>query len=68
MIDEKLNEEFPAEDEIGENQDFDSEDDMTSETEETDDDESETNNANVNTPSGPKYLQQIFSVFFVRPT
>ena len=48
LIDEKLNQEFPEEVEIRENQDFDSEEEMTSETEETDDDESETNNANVN--------------------
>ena len=33
---------------IRENQDFDSDEEMTSETEETDDDESEPNNANVN--------------------
>ena len=43
LIDEKLNQEFPEEVEIRENQDYDSEEDMTSETEETDDDESETN-------------------------
>ena len=48
LIDEKLNQEFPAEVEIRENQDYDSEEEETSETEETDDDESETNNANVN--------------------
>ena len=48
LIDEKLNQEFPEEVEIRENQDYDSEEEMTSETEETDDDESETNNANVN--------------------
>ena len=48
LIDEKLNQEFPEEVEIRENQDFDSEEKMTSETEETDDDESEPNNANVN--------------------
>ena len=48
LIDEKLNQEFPEEVEIRENQDFDSEEEMTSETEETYDDESETNNANVN--------------------
>ena len=48
LIDEKLNQEFPEEVEIRENQDFDIEEEMTSETEETDDDESETNNANVN--------------------
>ena len=47
LIDEKLNQEFPEEVEIRENQDFDSEEEMTSETEETDDDESETNNNNV---------------------
>ena len=48
LIDEKLNQEFPEEVEIRENQDYDSEEEMTSETEETDDDESGTNNANVN--------------------
>ena len=48
LIDEKLNQEFPEEVEIRENQDFGSEEEMTSETEETDDDELETNNANVN--------------------
>ena len=48
LIDEKLNQEFPEEVEIRENQDYDSEEEMTSETEETDDDESETYNANVN--------------------
>ena len=47
-IEEKLNQEFPEEVEIRENQDFDSDEEMTSETEETDDDESEPNNANVN--------------------
>ena len=48
LIEEKLNQEFPEEVEIRENQDFDSEEEMTTETEETDDDESEPNNANVN--------------------
>ena len=48
LIDEKLNQEFPEEVEIRENQDYDSEEEMISETEETDDDKSETNNANVN--------------------
>ena len=48
LIDEKLNQEFPEEVEIRENQHYDSEEEVTSETEETDDDESETNNANVN--------------------
>ena len=51
LIDEKLNQEFPEEVEIRENQYYDSEEEEaseTSETEETDDDESETNNANVN--------------------
>ena len=43
LIDEKLNQEFPEEVEIRENQDYDSEEEMTSETEETDDDESEPN-------------------------
>ena len=45
LIDEKLNQEFPEEVGIRENQDYDSKEEMTSE---TDDDESETNNANVN--------------------
>ena len=48
LIEEKLNQEFPEEVKIREHQDFDSEEEMTSETEETDDDESEPNNANVN--------------------
>ena len=48
LINEKLNQEIPKEVEIRENQDYDSEEEMTSETEETDDDESGTNNANVN--------------------
>ena len=39
LIDEKLNQEFPEEVEIMENQDFDSEEEMTSETKETDDDD-----------------------------
>ena len=42
-----MNQEFPEEVEIRENQDYDSEEEMTSETEETDD-ELETNNTNVN--------------------
>ena len=48
LIDEKLNQEFPEEVEIREDQDYDSEEEVTSETEETDGDESETNNAIVN--------------------
>ena len=48
LINEKLNQEFPEEVEIRENQDYDSEEEMTSEIEETDDDESETNDAHVN--------------------
>ena len=48
LINEELNQEFPEEVEIRENQDYESEEEMTSEREETDDDESETNNANVN--------------------
>ena len=48
FIDEKLNQEFAEEVEIRENQDYDSEEEMTSETEETDGDELKTNNANVN--------------------
>ena len=47
LIEEKLNQEFPSEIETRENQDFDSDEEMTSETEETDDD-SEPNNENVN--------------------
>ena len=48
LIDEKLNQGFPEEVEIRQIQDYDIEEEMTSETEEIDDDESETNNANVN--------------------
>ena len=48
LIEEKLNQEFPDKVEIRESQDFDSDEEMTSETAETDDDESEANNANVN--------------------
>ena len=48
LIEEKLNQEFPEEVGIRENQDFDSDEEVTSETEKTDDDESEPNNANVN--------------------
>ena len=48
LIDEKLNQEFPEEVEIRENQNYDSEEEVTSETGETDDDESEINNTNVN--------------------
>ena len=48
LIEDKLNQEFPEEVEIRENQDFKSDEEMPSETEETDDDESEPNNANVN--------------------
>ena len=47
LIEEKLNQEFPEEVETRENQDFESDEEMTSETEETDD-ESEPNNENVN--------------------
>ena len=47
LIDEKLNQEFPEEVEIRENQDYDIEEEVTLETEETDDDESETNNAKL---------------------
>ena len=43
----KLNQEFPAEVETSENQDFESDEDITSDTEERDDD-SEPNNENVN--------------------
>ena len=39
LIDEKLNQEFPEEVEIREDPDYDSEEEVTSETEETDDDE-----------------------------
>ena len=48
LIDKKLNREFPEEVDIRENEDYDSEEEMTSDTEEIDDDESETNNTNVN--------------------
>ena len=48
FIDEKLNQEFPEEVKIREDPDYDSEEEVTSETGETDNDESETNNANVN--------------------
>ena len=47
LIEEKLNQEFPAEVETRDNQDIESDEEMTSETEETDDD-SEPNNENVN--------------------
>ena len=43
-----MNQEFPKEVEIRENHEFDSDEEMASETEETDDDESEPNNTNVN--------------------
>ena len=42
-----VSQEFPEEVEIRENQDYESEEKMTSETEETDDDESEPNNAGL---------------------
>ena len=48
LIEEKLNQEFPEEVEIRDYPNYDCEEEVTSETEETDDDESETNNANVN--------------------
>ena len=48
LIEEKLNQEFPEEVEIREDPDYDSEEEVTSETEETDDDESGTISANVN--------------------
>ena len=48
LIEEKLNQEFPEEVETRENQDFESDREMTSETEETNDDDSEPNNENVN--------------------
>ena len=47
LIEEKLNQEFPEEVETRENQDYKSDEEMTSEAEETDDD-SESNNENVN--------------------
>ena len=47
LIEEHLNQEFPEEVETRKNQDFESDEDMTSETEETGDD-SELNNENVN--------------------
>ena len=43
-----MNQEFPEEVELSENQDFDSDEEMTSEKEKTDDNYSEPNNANVN--------------------
>ena len=48
LIEEKLNQEFPEEGETRENQDFESDEEMTSEIEETDNDDSESNNENVN--------------------
>ena len=48
LIDEKLSQQFPEEVEIREIQDYDSEEEMSSETEETDDD-SESNNAKLTT-------------------
>ena len=48
LIEEKLNQEFPEEVETRENQDFESDEEMTSEIEETDNDDSESNNENVN--------------------
>ena len=48
LIEEKLNQEFPEEVETRENQDFESDEEMTSETEDTYDDDSESNNTNVN--------------------
>ena len=47
LTEEKLSQEFPKEVETRENQDFESEEEMTSETKETDDDDSEPNNENV---------------------
>ena len=47
LIEEKLNQEFPEEVETRENQDFESDEEITPETEETDDD-SESNDENVN--------------------
>ena len=47
LIEEKLNQEFSAEVETRDNQDFESDGEMTLETEETDDD-SESNSENVN--------------------
>ena len=47
LIEENLNQEFPSEVETRDNQDFESDEEMTSETEETDGD-SEPNNENVN--------------------
>ena len=50
QIEEKLNQEFPAEVETRDNQDFESDKDMTSDTEQTEetDDDSKPNNENVN--------------------
>ena len=47
LIEEKLNQEFPEEVETRDNQDFESDEEMTSETEETDDDP-KPNNESVN--------------------
>ena len=48
LIEGKLNQEFPEEVETRENQDFERDEEMSSEKEETDDDDSESNNENVN--------------------
>ena len=46
LIEEKLNQEFPEEVETRDNQDFESDEEMTSETEETDDDAEPNKNVN----------------------
>ena len=61
LINEKLSQALPEEVEIRENQDFDSEEEMISETEETDDDESETSNAKVNNYLDSAIWQRIWS-------
>ena len=48
LIEEKMNQEFPEEVETRESRDFESDEEMISETEETDGDDSESNNENVN--------------------
>ena len=52
LIEEKLNQEFPEEVETRENQDFESDEEMTSQPKEMDDDDSEPNNENVNNEFG----------------
>ena len=61
-IEEKLNnKEFPEEVEIRENQNFESDEEMTSETEEIDDDDSKPNNEMLTTIWTLQIWQQIWS-------